>query len=142
MNSLEYDEEYKMDDKLDLKAQSSKCMEVLPPMGDCFLEDYELEFRNIADISVYDKNRVNISDKFYEIFFEINYEGLKNLAVMLMKLVDCYQERKEYIFNRIGREKQSCDLGISLTHDSLPLKIKFNNLGSVYDYEPDFGKNV
>lgn len=142
VNSLDYDEEYRMDDKLYLKAQPSKYMEVPPPLSDCFLEDYELKFRNIVDISLYDKNHVNISDKFYEIFFDINYEGLKNLAIMLMKLGDCYQEGKEYIFKQIGREKQSCDLGISLTCDSLPLKIKLSNLGSAYDYEPDFGKNV
>lgn len=142
VNSLEYDEEYKIDNKLDLKVQPQKYIEILPPVDDCFLEEYEVGFRNIADIALYDKDRVNISNKFYEIFFEINYEGLKNLAVMLMKLADCYQEGKEYIFNRIGREKQSCDLGIGLTHDSLPLKIRYKNLGSVYDYEPDFGKDV
>lgn len=111
-----------------------KCIEILPPAATDFIEEYELGYRNLAGISVYNKSHINISKDIYEIFFEINYDGLKNLAIVLMKLADNYEEGAECI---IGQENNS---GVILTSDSLPVKLRLKNLGSVYDYEPKFGQ--
>lgn len=115
--------------------KTEKSIEILPPsLDDKCIEEYELGFRNLAEISIYDKNHMDISKDIYEVFFEINYGGLKNLAILLIKLADNYQEGAEHT---IG---QANSLEIILTRDSLPLKLKCSNLGSVYDYEPEFGQ--
>lgn len=115
-------------------AKTLKCIEVLPPAEEDYcIEEYELGFRNVSKISIYDKNNRDITQNFYEIFFEVNYEGLKNLAIFLMKLADNYKEGAEYVIGHGYNEE------ITLTEDSLLLKLKCCNLGSVYDYEPKFG---
>lgn len=119
------------------KLQTEKYIEVLPPLDDSVLEDYEIGFKNIARIDIY-KNNVNISKKIHEIIFEINYEGLKQLAIIMFKLVENYSVGKEYVFSQL-LNNNIMDSEIVLTPDSLPVKFKCANLGSVYDYEPNFG---
>ena len=98
-------------------------------------EEYEVGFRNLAKISLFDKNGVDISPYVYEIIFEINYSGFPRLAALLMKMADNFQEGMEYVIEKDGSE-------ILLTPDSLPVKLKCSNLGSVYDYEPEFPGEV
>lgn len=121
-----------------LESKIKKWIEILPPTRDDLLEVYELGFRNLSKITVYNKDHVDISKDFYEVSFQINYEGLKNLAILLMRLVDSYKEGNEYIFAQAGKDDSAGNLGVVLTYDSLPLKLKFCNLGCVYDFEPDF----
>lgn len=116
------------------KLTCCRYIEISSPEEDDVIEEYELGLRNIAKILLYDKNNVDITENIYEVSFEINYEGLKNLAVILLKLADNYQEGAEYIFNSTNGS------GIILTADSLQLKIRCGDLGNVYDYEPKFGQ--
>lgn len=115
------------------KLTCCRYIEISPPEEDDVIEEYELGHRNIAKILLYNKNNIDITENIYEVSFEINYEGLKNLAVILLKLADNYQEGAEYIFNSTNGS------GIILTADSLQLKIKCGDLGNVYDYEPKYG---
>lgn len=116
------------------KLTYCRYIEISSPEDDDVIEEYELGLRNIAKILLYDKNNVDITENIYEVSFEINYEGLRNLAVILLKLADNYQEGAEYIINSTNGS------GIILTADSLQLKIKCGDLGNVYDYEPEFGR--
>lgn len=142
INSLDCDKKMKCDvrNAIHQKSQTRKCIEILPPMDDSLIEEYELGFKNIARITIYNKNHMDITKYFYEVTFQINYEGLKNLAIILMQLADSYKDGKEYIFAQLGIDNNACAFGIVLTHDSLPVKLKCDNLGSVYDFEPDFGQ--
>lgn len=116
------------------QSRGKKCIEILPPANDDLVEEYELGFRNLAEITIHNKYNMDISKDIYEVFLEINYEGLKNLAILLMKLADNYKEGAEYILEQANE--------IILTPDSLPVKLKMNDLGNVYDYETDFGQKV
>lgn len=116
------------------QSRRENCIEILPPASDDFIEEYELGFRNLAGITIHNKSNVDISKDIYEVFLEINYEGLKNLAILLMKLADDYKEGTEYILKQVDE--------IILASDSLPVKIKLANLGNVFDYEPGFGQKV
>lgn len=141
VNSLDCENEVKCEKGITYpKPQIKKCIKILPPVDDSLLEEYELGFRNLARISLYDKKYRDISKNFYEVSFQINYEGLKNLGIMFMKLADRYEEGNEYIFAQVGQNCDTCDPGIVLTYDSLPVKLKFSNLGCVYDFESDFGQ--
>lgn len=141
VNSLDYDDELRYGDRnaINLSSKIKKCIEILPPVDDSLMEEYELGFRNIVDISLYNKSYEDITRDFYEIRFQINYEGLKKLAIMMMKLADSYKEGKEYTLAQVDKDSKSSNLGIILISNSLPVKIKLCNLGCVYDFEPDFG---
>ena len=65
------------------KLTCCRYIEISSPEDDDVIEEYELGIRNIAKILLYDKNNVDITENIYEVSFEINYEGLKNLAVIL-----------------------------------------------------------
>lgn len=129
VNSLDYQHGIKNSNTN--QSSGAKCIEILPPASDDLIEEYELGFRNLAGISIHNKNHMDISTDIYEVFLEINYGGLKNLAILLLKLADRYEEGAEYFFQQASE--------ITLTPDSLPVKLKLNNLGNVYDYEPRFG---
>ena len=136
INSLNYSNGIKISNIVQ-QFQSSKikkCIEILPPVDENLMEEYELGFRNLARVSLFDRNHIDISKNIYEVLWEINYNGLKNLAIFLMRLLDNYQEGAEYTI------RQDNNMGIILTEDSLPVKFKCINLGSVYDYEPGFGQ--
>lgn len=142
VNSLDCDAiKYDDENTVYTKSQIKKFIEILPPALDATLmEEYELGFRNLSKITLYNKNQIDISENYYEVFFKINYGGLKNLAIVLLKLADGYKEGKEYILAQTGKNSKLYEWGIALTHDSLPVKLKLCNLGSVYDYEADFGQ--
>jgi len=142
VNSLEYDKELNLNnkDKFCQYSENKKVIEILPPLNDNIVEDYETGFRNIANISIYDKKCVDISKNFYEVLFEINYKGLKNLAILFMKLANSYREGKEYVVEQIVQDGYLNGSGIVLTYDSLPVIFKCKNLGCAYDYEPGFGQ--
>ncbi len=142
VNSLDCEKTIKYDDRNTIhpKSKIKKLIEILPPVDDGLMEEYEIGFRNLLKMTLYNKNHMDITKDFYEVFFQINYEGLKNLALMLMKLADSYKEEEEYILAQVGEYNEICNSGIILTCDSLPVKLKFGNLGCVYDYEPDFGQ--
>ena len=114
-------------------VRMEKAIEIVSPSDGVLLEEYELGFRNIVKIALYDKDNNDITSNFHEVHFKINYEGLKNLAILLLKLFDNYKEGMDCF---IG-----CDnnLEVILTDDSLPIKLKCRDLGNAYDYEVTFG---
>ncbi len=118
------------------KTKMKKLINILPPTDDSYMEEYELGYRNLGRILLYDDKDKNITNKYYEIFLEINYEGLKNLAIFLLKIADAYHEGDEYYLNLA--DGGICNFGIVLTDDSLPVRFKCSNLGRITDYEPKF----
>lgn len=135
----DYDAIKCLDNEIQPKLRTEKCIEVLPPLADNDLEDYEIGFKNIADIKIYSNNNIDISGNINEVLFEINYEGLKKLAIIMFKLAENFDIGKEYDIAILDKNDILIESEIVLTSDSIPLKLKCVDIGSVYDYEPNFG---
>lgn len=122
--------------KIDIDGET-KIVEVKRPLHYSIPEDYELNDSNLARITLYDAENKDITNQYYEVFFDLSYEGIKNMAIVLLRLLDAYQENIEYIF-KYSEFIDDCE--IVLTDDSLPFKIKCCDLGYISDYEPRPGK--
>lgn len=102
------------------------------------LETYELSKRNIVNIKVFDGEGTNITNRYRTVVLEINREGIKDFATMLLVWADNYKEGNEYDLPHIDKSEQGYNLGIILTYDSIPSKFKAHDLGVVNDYDPRF----
>jgi len=102
------------------------------------LETYELSRKNIVKIKILDNKGNDITKGYKTVILEINCEGIKDLATMLLVWADNYREGSEYVLPQIDNPKQGYNLGIILTHDSIPCKFKAHDLGVANDYDSRF----
>ena len=102
------------------------------------LETYELSRRNIMNIKVYDNERNDITDKYQTVILEINREGIKDFATMLLVWANNYKEGGEYSLPHIDKSEQGYNLGIILTSDSISGKFTAHDLGVASDYDSRF----
>lgn len=99
------------------------------------LETYELSRRNIVDIGIVNTKGDDITNCFSTVIIEINRKGIKALATMLLVWANNCNESKEYLIFQNGCTDSGYNLGIVLTQDSIPTKLKLDDLGTVYDYD-------
>ena len=102
------------------------------------LEAYELARKNIVKIKVFDNEGNDITKGYHAVILEINREGIKDFATMLLVWADNYNEGSEYVLPQIDNPKQGYNLGILLTHDSISCKLKAHDLGVANDYDSRF----
>lgn len=102
------------------------------------LESYELSKRNIMNISIVDSKGDNITKAYNTVIFEINRNGIKEFATMLLVWADNCKEGDEYILPHIDKLNYGYNLGIILAHNSLSTKFKYHDLGTAYDYDSRF----
>lgn len=102
------------------------------------LETYELSKRNLVSIKVFDDEKNNITSKYHTITLELNREGIKDLATMLLVWAANYEEGTEYRLPHVDEAEQGYNLGIILTHDSISGIFKAHDLGAAHDYDPRF----
>lgn len=102
------------------------------------VEPYELRWKNIINITIFDGEKNDITKYHDTVIFEINYEGIKELATMLLVWAYNSKEGDEYLLSRIGELVCGYNLGVILTKDSIPTTFKCHDLGSAYDYDPRF----
>lgn len=104
--------------------------------NDCIcLESYELFRRNIVDIAVVNKNGENISNKLSAITLELNRQGIKSFANMLLVLANNCDTETEYLLFQDNSVEYGYNMGIVLTQDSIPSKLIIRDLGTVDDYD-------
>lgn len=103
---------------------------------ECFcLEPYELSRRNIVNICIVNKRGNDITNCFSTVIIEINRKGVKAFATMLLVWANNCNEGMEYLVFQDGGANGGYNLGIVLTQDSIPTKVKLGDLGTVYDYD-------
>ena len=85
--------------------------------------------------AIFDEEKNDIT-KFYDsVVFEVNYNGLKELATMLLVWSNNAKEGDRYLLYHIGQTGNGYNLGIVLTRESVPTIFKCDDLGCVYDYD-------
>lgn len=102
------------------------------------LETYELSKKNIVNINVFDDEGNDITKEYHTVILEMNRNGIKDFATMLLIWADNYREGGEYDLPRIDQLEQGYNLGIILTHDSISSKFKAHDLGTANDYDSRF----
>jgi hypothetical protein len=128
---------------IDIRKKSYRqCIEIAQPLDETSIEEYELGLRNMAKIRVISKENEDITKDFFEVFFKINYDGLRDFATMLLILADNYVEGKEYLIAKEKETFEGYNLGIILTQESKKGILGCNDLGCVYDYDINFGNRL
>lgn len=102
------------------------------------LEPYELSKKNIININIFNEEGRNITKYYDTVVFEINYEGIKAFATMLLVWADNCKEGDEYLLPHIDKLDYGHNLGIMLIEDSIPTKFKCHDLGTANDYDSRF----
>ena len=102
------------------------------------LESYELARKNLMNISIFNAEGDDISKDYGTVIFEINREGIKDFATMLLVWADNYKEGDEYILPHIDKPDCGDNLGIILAHGSISVKFKGHDLGTASDYDSRF----
>ena len=97
------------------------------------LESYELSRSNIGDIKLFDRNGKDITNTIRSVIIEMNREGIKNFATMLLVWSNNFNKNDEYMIARNGKNV-GYNLGVTLTKDSIPVKLQAGDLGTIYDY--------
>lgn len=146
LNSLEDKKEkgiYKNWKEIDIRTKNLNiCYNLTDPIIEDIevitLEAYELARKNIVRISVFDNDGNDITKEYNTVVLEINREGIKDLATMLLVWADNYREGREYVLPQIDNPKQGYNLGILLTRDSISCKFKAHDLGVANDYDSRF----
>lgn len=105
------------------------------------LEQYELSGRNIVDIKVLNNNGQDITKGINTIVFEINRQGIKTLATMLLVWANNCRNGDEYLLHHSGKSEEGYNLGIILTEDSISTKFKCNYLRTAYEYDNKLYRN-
>ncbi len=103
--------------------------------GLIMLESYELSKRNIVNIKVLNERSEDVTPDCSTIVFEINRNGLKEFATMLLVWANNCTEQEEYTLSQLQELKQGYNLGIILTQDSASTKLRCQDLGTVSDYD-------
>lgn len=122
-----------------LQEESDKKIYISDPKDMEFMEEYELGYNNLADIGIQTIRNGVIRDSNHQIVLNLTYRGLKDFATMLFILADNYKRKIRYDIAQEGRSKKKYNMGILLSEESCPCSIVCDDLGSVYDYVPDFG---
>lgn len=102
------------------------------------LETYELSQRNIMNIRILSDEGNNITKFYHTVIIEINRDGIKNFATMLLVWANNYKEGVEYTLPHIDKTDYGDNLGIILAYDNISVKFKCCNLGTVHDYDEKF----
>lgn len=97
------------------------------------VESYELSKENIVKITVYDEINNDISDECNVLTFEINHEGILDLATMLLVWANNISSN-DYSLIQLNSKKTGFNFGIALTEDSIHTSFQVKQLGSAYDY--------
>lgn len=140
LNGVEEGGEYKSWKEIYIKTKNiNQYYEVREPLNEadgCIsVELYEFRRKNIVNIAIFDEEKHDIT-KFYDsVVFEVNYNGLKELATMLLVWSNNAKEGDRYLLYHIGQTGNGYNLGIVLTRESVPTIFKCDDLGCVYDYD-------
>lgn len=104
--------------------------------------EYEIGFSNIMRIIVFDENGENITRNCVNIIAHLNRNSLNEMARFLLR----YANEASVIgkINVPTENENECryNTGIYTETNSCNITFELNNLGSVFNYEKDFGKNI
>lgn len=126
--------------EISLKYKFIKEFQVKEPASNEAIEDYELGFNNIAQIRIFDLNNVDVTNTQMQVIININYNGLKDFANMILILANNFENEQEYAMAHVKREEQQYNMGVLLSENSNQVVLKCNYLGCVYNYDTHFGK--
>lgn len=124
---------------INIRQGVCKKFEIKDPACDESIEEYELGLKNVASIKVLDQDCKDISSECVQVVLKMNYDTLKQFASMLLVLANNCSYSCEYLLANLKQEKLQFNMGIIFTKDSPEMIIKCQNLGCVYDYDPNFG---
>lgn len=99
------------------------------------LESYELSKKNIMNIRIFNAENNDITKDYNTVIFEINRNGIKEFATMLLVWANNYKEGEQYLLPHIDKSDCGYNLGIILAHNSIPTRFTCHDLGTAYDYD-------
>jgi len=124
---------------INIRNEIRKSIEIKEPACDESIEEYELGCSNVADVSIYNQENINITQDYMQVVFKLNYGGLKDFATMLLIFVNNYKVGNKYHLANVNQKKFEYNMGIMLNSSSCEMTLKCKDLGCIYDYEPEFG---
>ena len=99
------------------------------------IESYELSRRNILDISIKNTDGIDITDKCSAVVLEINRQGIKDFATSLLIWSNNIGNHTEYLLAKDeSSNEEETNFGAILTSDSVAVKVRSKELGTIYDY--------
>lgn len=125
--------------EINIRKGALKKYEVKEPASEESLEEYEIGFRNIACIKIYDDFNKDVTRECSQVVFKLTYEGLKDIANMLLILADNYKENIEYLLAHLKQKKLQYNMGVIFTKKSHEVVFSCQDLGCAYDYDFRFG---
>lgn len=128
--------------EINMKRGAFKKYEIKEPSSEEALEEYEIGFKNIVCIKVYDSFNNEITENCSQVVFKLSYMALKDLANMLLILADNYEENIKYLLAHIKQKELQYNMGIVFTEQSCEVIFSCQDLGCVYDYDPLFGLHL
>lgn len=142
INGIHFDlceKQWKQCRSIPIRQGESEKYEVKAPARDESIEEYELGLRNVVSIKVLAQDGRDISSECVQAVLKMNYDTLKQFAAMLLVLANNDSYGCEYVLANLKQEKLQFNMGLLFTKDSPEMVVKCQDLGCVYDYEPDFG---
>ncbi len=136
-NDILKEEIYFNENKYLEMVNNQNVIEISAPLDDDSSEEFERNYENIISIKVYDENHRDITQDVKYVTLQMNYEGLRNLGIALLDILQNYKDGLLYEFEQfIDDEKY--ENRVILAKDSIPLKLRCEYLGKAYDYEHEF----
>jgi hypothetical protein len=134
-----------------LKNHSSKQLEINQNLKLCYqpeldisevgIETHEIGFKNIAEITIFDNNEVDVTDNCIDVILEITKNGLIGLGHEFLRLAHIFRIGKSYPISQIDSANAGYDLGFHLLPDSCRLTVICGEFENIFSYEPYFGIN-
>lgn len=120
----------------------NKKINIIEPKGMEFIEDYELGYSNLSNITIRTINNNIIEYKSLQVILNLSYKGLIDFATMLLILANNFKRKIQYAIAQEGESENKYNMGILLSKESCACSIRCDELGCVYDYVSDFCSNI
>ena len=108
--------------------------------SDNSLEAFEIGFRNIAEVEIFNEAGENITQNGYDVILKLSEQALLGLSSEFIKLSHNFVSGKRYEISYLKHNNEQYELGFHLLPTSCRLTIVCEELQNVYFYEPRFGK--
>lgn len=99
------------------------------------IETYEMLKKNVVNLKIFNNKGDDITTSFNTVILELNRNGMKDLATMLLVWASNYKEGDRYDLPHIDNVENGYNLGIVLDKDSVSTVFCGKNLGTAGDYD-------
>ncbi len=113
--------------------------QVLRNTPDTTLEFFEIGFKNLVEIVIFDETGTDVTKDCINVVFKMTEQALRGLASEFIKLAHSFVLDNKYTSVQLNYTGNTYDLGFYLLPSSCKLTIVCSEFENVYYYEPKFG---